>query len=248
MKKIVTLVLALLLTLSMLTACTGNNSSNVGGTPAHDPVSTVKTESTASESGGDDSQQEQPSAPDLPTFEPFVFSGTSDSVTAVIDIPTRYAIANISAPDNEKKYFGVHQVNGSLEDVALLVNKSGGNYMGSVLIDTERRRADGKEAFRVVADVDWEIAVTPLVAAESLSLAGTGDHVSGVFLSPGVGMWQFVHDGEYNFKVFIYSLSGESNRVVNVIGEYEKENSINLGAGFIFWVIEADGNWSITPK
>ena len=244
MMKKLSIVLALILAVFVLTACggsSGNNGNNGGG---------AATNNQASESNGTTSGQAQSAVPGLPTFEPFVFSGAGDVVTDSIEIPARYAVASIKVSNNgENHYFGVQQLNGSLEELMILVNTSG-DYQGSVLIDSQRYGTDGKVAFSIDADGNgsWDITVTPLVAAEGTSFAGTGDYVSGVFLSPGTGMWKFSHDGMRNFQVYYYSLSGNNDRVVNEIGAYDAESNINLGDGYVFLVIIADGNWSITQK
>ena len=238
MKKPSVIVLALILAVSGLTACSSNNGSG------------KQADNQASESNSGDSQQAQTPGPGISSFQPFVFSGTGDAVTELTVIPARYVVASIKVSNNgDNNYFGVEQVNGDLEDVTLLVNTVG-DYQGSVLVDTERYGTDGKVAFSVDANRNgnWEIIVTPLVASESNSFAGAGDYVSGVFLSPGISTWKFSHDGTSNFKVFCYSLSGDNDRVVNEIGAYEAESSVTLGEGYVFWVVQADGNWSITFK
>ena len=69
-----------------------------------------------------------------------------------------------------------------------------------------------------------------------------------MFKAPNRGVWRITHDGSSNFTVRIYPSSGRDRLVTNEIGIYDGTAIVDFGNDIAFWVVRADGNWTIEPQ
>jgi hypothetical protein len=183
-----------------------------------------------------------PAKPDIVTFEPILITGNGDTTTEAIEIPIEYAVASFK--HDGRRNFIVTQYDDGYNRVGGLVNKIG-VYSGDKFLDVSS--ANGIAVFEIRADGNWTIEIKALESTEEVTFSGSGDAVSGVFISPPNGPWTFTHDGERNFIVRIHA-TPRGRGVVNVIGKYEGSSIVDFGNEIAFWTVQADGNWSITPQ
>lgn len=74
--------------------------------------------------------------------------------------------------------------------------------------------------------------------------------MSGQFSPPGSGAWTITHDGKRNFIVQLYC-AGDSfgpQLVQNMIGAVDGSKVVQFGRGLCYWVVQADGAWSLAPR
>jgi hypothetical protein len=176
---------------------------------------------------------------ELKTFDPIIITGSGDSVTNAVEVSLPYAIVTFT--HNGRSNFIIHQYDDSFNRVGSLVNEIG-VYAGNKLLEV-----DGNVVFNVRGDGDWEIKISPLVATEISSFSGNGDDVSGVFLAPANGVWEFTHDGSSNFIIHLYTSNGRRS-IVNEIGAYNGTKIVDFGNNMAWWVVRADGKWTIAPQ
>lgn len=132
----------------------------------------------------------------------------------------------------------------------LLINTIGA-YDGYVLLS-----GTSPYAFEITADGAWTYTIERLsdvneddphivFAADGSvsSFSGSGDYVTDIWTG-GSGAWQFTHDGERNFAVWLYTTDGR-DLLVNEIGVYDGKKMVSIPAGSkAFFEISASGNWS----
>ncbi len=123
----------------------------------------------------------------------------------------------------------------------LLVNTIG-EYTGQVLLPSS-----GKMSFDVDADGAWTIDINPVGRVDSSVFSGQGDMVSGMFDPPDNGPWEFSHDGERNFIVRLVCAGG-ADLVQNELGPVSGSGMVRFDDGPCLWSVQADGNWSLTPR
>jgi hypothetical protein len=123
----------------------------------------------------------------------------------------------------------------------LLINEIG-NYQGN-------RPIAGPDpvVFDIDADGAWSIHIEGLETTTSAAFSGSGDQVSDIFQPSNVGPWEFSHDGERNFAVWLHCEGGD-DLVQNEIGVVTGSGVVNFEDGPCFWEVEADGNWSLAPR
>ncbi len=177
--------------------------------------------------------------PDITKFDPVAIQGKGDTVTELVTVPVQYSA--VSFAHDGKSNFIVRQYDGDFDRQGSLVNEIG-KYTGSTLLD-----CDGEVIFEVEADGAWSIEIKPLEAAAQGDFSGTGSQVSGVFPATSKGVWEFAHAGKSNFIVRVYTSSGRDG-VVNEIGKYSGSAVVDFGNDFAFWVVHADGAWSISQQ
>jgi len=168
----------------------------------------------------------------------FYYSGKGDDVVFNLVANNTYTILHFT--HDGTRNFAV-QVYDADDRRDLLVNTIG-RYEGYVLLSK-------KSTYKldITADGDWSVRVIPFQHTDSMLFSGTGDMVTSAFIADTTD-WQFTHDGNRNFAVYQYSLSNR-DLLVNTIGRYDgaKVSSIRKGTAS-FFVIIADGEWTISPK
>jgi hypothetical protein len=125
----------------------------------------------------------------------------------------------------------------------LLVNTIG-SYNGSRLL-----WGDEPTILDIDADGNWTVAILPIGPASSPEFSGRGDAASGFFYPPDQRLttWVISHDGRSNFVVWLYCAGG-SDLIVNDIGAVTGSTAIRFEDGPCVWEVQADGNWSLTPR
>ena len=106
----------------------------------------------------------------------------------------------------------------------------------------------GSHSYEITADGNWTYSVDTIDKGARSGASGTRDGVSGWFDSVEASNVSFVHSGEGNFVVWLYSPdTEESELIVNEIGSYKGEKYVefNPSARYL-WIITADGGWSIS--
>lgn len=162
-------------------------------------------------------------------------TGNGDDV--VSDISVGDGIYRVHFIHSGRRNFVVRSYDANNER-DLLVNEIG-NYDGYVLL-----YGDQPYSFEVTADGKWSYTIERLDKTSDTSFAGKGDYVTGI-CSLTSGAYRFVHDGDSNFAVKIYTTEGR-DLLVNEIGSYDGKKMITIPAGsYAFFTITADGNWSI---
>lgn len=125
-------------------------------------------------------------------------------------------------------------------DRDLLVNDIG-KYDGYVFFD-----GISPYSFEITADGTWTYTIEKLSKTSETSFSGRGDFVTPI-CSLSKKTWQFTHNGKSNFSIWVYTNDGR-DLLVNEIGNYDGKKIIDFSVGDnAFFVIHADGNWSINP-
>lgn len=129
----------------------------------------------------------------------------------------------------------------SNDDRDLLVNEIG-KYDGRVFLG-----GDAPYTFEITADGDWTYELEPLTVTNEESFSGKGDYVTDLFSSTKK-VWHFTHSGKSNFAVWGYNSDGR-DLLVNEIGNYDGKVRFSIpSSSYAFFVITADGSWSVTPE
>jgi len=180
-----------------------------------------------------------PTPPPTPpaTPEPIILTGFGQTATEAVT-PT-CPICRATFTHDGVSNFIVHTFRGAEEDY--LINDIG-VYQGS-------RPLFGEEpiVFDIDADGAWSIRIEWIGAGGQPAFSGRGDAVSDLFDPPAVGPWEFAHDGQSNFIVW-YHCSGGSDGIQNEIGQVSASGVVAFEDGPCLWEVEADGNWSLTPR
>lgn len=71
--------------------------------------------------------------------------------------------------------------------------------------------------------------------------------MSNQFNAPSGATWDFKHDGARNFVVQLHCQGGD-HLVQNRIGIFQGSSILTFPAGPCYWEVQADGNWSLTPR
>jgi hypothetical protein len=171
---------------------------------------------------------------------PFVIAGSGDAVQP-FTIPGGDTIGIATISYDGSGNFAVWALDANLEQVDLLVNEIG-SYQGTVLLPTE-----GSAALEITASGNWVVEVKQLAASQAWdgTVAGRGDNVL-VYLGD-TGIAAVTHNGESNFSMFSYPLTGNgfADLLVNEIGPYA--GSVRF-PGPALVEISADGDWAITVE
>lgn len=167
----------------------------------------------------------------------FWANGSGDYVASGLKI-TEYGVLHIEY--NGEGNFSVTSYENDDYD-GLLVNEIG-NYSGDVLIDHS-----GTFELQIEAEGSWSITSSGLDIDDSTTFSGFGDSVTGITTHDG-GNWHITHAGSSNFSVTQYGLNeGYMDLLVNVIGNYDGVVKAEKG-DYIFFEINADGNWTISKQ
>ena len=174
---------------------------------------------------------------------PVVFSGKGQTVTDPFTPPG--SINRVTFTHQGRRNFIV-QVFGSTGSEGSMVNEIG-NYQGirPLLADEDQYY------FEVNADGAWTIRVEAITADPDAAhgISGKGDYVSGLFEPSATGpvAYNLTHSGTRNFIVNLYCAGGEDG-VENEIGKVDGSVVVRFKDGPCFWDVQADGDWTITPK
>jgi uncharacterized protein YceK len=224
MRKIITAVAAIALTAMALTGC-GSISSAVNGAGGGAGASDMKTAvAWADEKFG--------------TFAPVNQAGAGDTV---ITLPGGSGI--VTATHDGTANFVLNVLDAANTPTSDLLVNTIGAYSGTTLYGV-RGFGEPATSLQVTADGNWNITISPVGAAPALTATGVGD---GVFTYDGGANTSAVtSDGSANFVVteLSDSLTG-IDLFVNEIGPYT--GSIPTKAGPGLFIIQSNGNWSITP-
>ena len=92
----------------------------------------------------------------------------------------------------------------------------------------------------------WEITVEQLDKTDDTAFSGTGDAVTDIFAGDAAA-YRFVHTGENDFVVWVYTAEGEM-LLVHELGACSVEKTVPIPEnGLAFFAIRADGAWTIEP-
>jgi len=174
----------------------------------------------------------------LPTFEPVEHSGEGDSVIALDGITQ----AMLTASHTGEHYFSISGLDDANEPTAELPVNAVGAYDGVTTIGVND---SGTTSLEITADGAWTITLAPLASAPVLPEGGTGD---GVFTYEGdAATWAVKHDGEHYFSLSAYTGADfEVGLLATEVGAYDGEVAAKAGPSLV--VVQADGDWTITPK
>lgn len=172
-----------------------------------------------------------------PTPEPILFEGTGSYVTDEFLVPS--GLGRVKLTHRGSRNFIVEAYRGAKSE--LLVNTIG-SYTGV-------RPLTGEEPvlLAIEADGTWTVEVEGPGVTESVSLAGSGDAVSDVFVAPKEGPWEIRHDGERNFVVILHCDQGD-DLIENTIGSASGSKMVVFPGELCFWDVQADGTWSLWPR
>lgn len=219
----------------LLTAACEEEEGN-GGEAA--PTATAEVEATAT-------LPPEPSntpLPPTPTPEPVVLSGVGQTATDPVQLPSPISVATLMHEGSSNFAVWLYQDGQRLD---LLVNEIGRFQGRRPLIRSVD--PDRPVVFDIEADGPWTIRLDPLGFTSSAALSGRGADVSGLFDPPQSGPWEFLHDGQSNFGVWLHCLGG-SDLIQNEIGPVSGSRIVEFADGPCFWEVEADGSWSLTPR
>lgn len=172
-----------------------------------------------------------------PVPEPVHLSGTGQTATDAFMLPLPISIAHFS--HDGSRNFAVVTYQG--DDRDLLINEIGA-YRGSRPLI-----GDKPVVLDIDADGAWTVDIHPIGFADAADFMGMGDAVSDLFDALDTGAWKIKHDGERNFAVILHCARGR-DLVQNEIGPVDSSTMIRFPEGPCFWEVQADGNWSLTPR
>ena len=125
-------------------------------------------------------------------------------------------------------------------DRDLAVNEIG-NYDGYYFLT-----GSSPYMFEIGSNGNWSYTIERVGVTTATSFEGHGCYVTDMFPASS-GKWHITHNGNSNFVVFLYTTSGR-DLLVNEIGAYDGNKLFSIPAGSnALLVIEADGDWAITP-
>lgn len=174
----------------------------------------------------------------LAPAQEFSQTGTGDKIITGLVANNKYTIIHLTHSGRSNFIVKADEEGTKIN---YLANKIG-VYDGYYLLDE-----NGTFRLDIAADGDWKIEVVQFSRADTNSFSGTGDVVTGVFVT-NTDMWGFTYNGSSNFIVKQYSVNSY-NLSVNKIGEYSGEGVSTIKKGKAsFFVIQAEGDWTISAK
>jgi hypothetical protein len=171
------------------------------------------------------------------TFRPIALQGVGQTATREVNLSWPVTVATFT--HSGRSNFIVHSFRQGKDDS--LVNEIG-TYRGQTAI-----AGAGPIVFDVRADGAWTIQLEALKTGGSPAVSGRGDTVTALFNPPAAGAWEIKHDGASNFIVHA-ECAGGTVSVQNEIGPVAGSRVISFRTGPCFWEVQADGNWSLTPR
>lgn len=165
------------------------------------------------------------------------YTGSGDDVVSGIEVGD--GIYRVHFTNSGSRNFIVKAYDAS-NDRDLLVNEIG-NYDGYVLI-----LGESPYSLEIQSSGQWTYEIERLTQIAETSFSGHGDYVTGICPATS-GTWEFTHDGSSNFIVHVYTNNGR-DLLVNEIGTYSGKKVVTVpSTSNAFFVIQADGNWTIKP-
>lgn len=176
-------------------------------------------------------------APAAPVRQPVEVRGRGRTATDSMRPPGPLSVASFNH-DGERNFI-VRAVRGSSD--TLLVNTIG-RYEGQRPI-----ASDEPVTFDIEADGRWTVRLEAVKQGGSPQFSGRGDAVSALFTPPANSPWNIRHSGKRNFIVHLHCSSG-SDLVENRIGSMDGSAVVRFGTGPCLWEVQADGDWSLSPR
>ncbi|MHB1134685.1 MAG: hypothetical protein ACYC4L_20115, partial [Chloroflexota bacterium] len=172
-----------------------------------------------------------------PSAQAITLQGSGTQTTSRTELFAPLSVLRIAHTGSHNFVVRTSVANGAY----LLVNTVG-SYSGSKPL-----LAREPVAFDIQADGAWSISIEPMAGGGAPAFYGSGDAVSALFAPPPSGTWEIQHDGPMNFIVWLRCGDGVS-LVQNVIGPVKVSKVLAFGQSACYWEIEADSNWSLTPR
>jgi hypothetical protein len=169
-------------------------------------------------------------------FATQTYSGLGDDV---ISLPRAIKSFIVESTHSGTSNFAVWTLDKDGENIDLLFNESG-SFQG--ITATGMMKWDASSKFlEVTADGAWTIILKSLEKAQSFNPSGTGQGV--IKYSSGFRVWSIKHSGRSNFAIWQHCSNGNSELLVNDIGDYAGRKKLISGSCIL--VVEADGAWSL---
>lgn len=172
--------------------------------------------------------------------DPQNFAGSGEEVREGVSIQGGLTV--VEATHSGESNFQV-QLAGGEYDILFV------NVIGSYDGESAELVEEGEYIMDITADGSWEITVRQPRSGDGealpVSYSGNGQSVVGPVRFDGTGVARGTHDGESNFQVTIYPMTGSFGELVfNEIGTFEGETTYSVNG--IGWIeVVADGNWNI---
>jgi hypothetical protein len=241
-------VLALLIIAGQIGSANDKSESTGQAVPASATSTSTAPSSTAAGATGSQttttSATQQPSQTETtiapaPAPKPVTYTGHGDRVLKIRK-PERghAALATITNRGGSSNFV----VQDATEE-QLLVNTIG-QYLGTVLLDKE----DGQNTtkLKVQSDGSWRITLSPISAAKQFTTKANGRRDAVVAYMGGTGTITMTHSGTENFVVTAYGRDAGETLLVNEIGRYNGQNTIE--AGPLLLELNADGAWTVSVE
>jgi hypothetical protein len=181
--------------------------------------------------------------PPTATPEPIILEGSGQDVTEPFDLADGLWFASFE--HTGRRNFIVRLYSDKNED---------GEYVANEIGNVSNRRAvvgNPGTYFEVDADGDWTIRLEPMGFEQDAAdgVEGVGTWVTGLFYpaKDGSVTYEFTHDGKRNFIVQLICKGG-SDYVQNEIGAVDGAAVVRFKEGPCFWDVDADGNWTMSPR
>ena len=203
-----------------------------------------------------------------PTPEPITIRGSGSTGTARIEVPFRNAIVRLS--HRVESSFGYHWLRVSVygstisdfrdnckDSIELVQRYDRGSFLGDLPLWSCRSETVGEVVFDIDApeEGEWEIEMRSFLESPRDAVAGfqgDGDkqyEVSGVFVSPGVKVWDFDHDGLGTFRVVAYCNGSYPETIISEEGKVAGSGVADLPIDrrcILF--VKTDGPFKVAPR
>jgi cytoskeletal protein RodZ len=172
-----------------------------------------------------------------PAIKTATYHGSGDSIAKIKKPASGPVIANI------KYRGGANFIVTTSDDAQLLVNHIG-SYKGVVLLDPEA--SDDTTRLKVQASGPWTIKLSEVTTAKTWTghTSGLGDAVL-MYAGKG-GVVTVTHRGSGNFIVKTYGGDPLDDLMVNKIGNYKGDHTINDGP--VLLQVTAGGRWTMNVE
>lgn len=193
-------------------------------------IGTAACDATVADSGSTNGSAAPESSSSYSPWASRTFSGTGDDVIDIGEF-TNPAILTFSCPSCASNT--AVKTDGQ---ESLLVNAIG-SYSGSHFINIHDNSMTTR--ITITAEGAWNMSIADITTAPSLT-SGRGD--TALYLAATATKARITNQGEGNFVVQVYSLSGSGGLAVNEIGSYQ--GTVAFDAPALVQVI-SEGAWSI---
>lgn len=122
-----------------------------------------------------------------------------------------------------------------------MLASSYGAYKGCSLL-----LGEGPYTLEVEANGPWTIELERVETVDAAAFSGRGESVTDMAVLPG-GQYRLIHDGKSNFLVWAYTTAGEQ-LLTNRLGRADETVTVDVPEdSLVFFVVRADGKWTIEP-